>query len=404
MLRRDSLRSPSVRHLCAACLVAACGASGPRANERGLDGGPLLPADAGPADDEPGPRLQATLALANTVHTASNGDLWPSCWGDDDALYAAWGDGYGFGAHSGKRPDIGVARITGLPTDPAGLTGVNLATDTAAAQRVFPVWSGYPYYQKPTGMLCVRGSIYLAVQDLNSFDYYDAAAATIARSDDHGTTWIVDPIAPMFDGHVFTTIFFLDYGKDAAENGSAYSYAYGVDGNWISAPKIDTTELFLARVPSVAVTDRTRWEFFKGLGANGAPSWSADIRQKAPVLTDTSRRRASATFSGYTVVSQGSVVYDAPLQVFVYTCSTEFTIEVYVAESPWGPFRHILSQDFGGPPFTAASQGGYAPTVPSRFISADGRSMFLQSNTWYWGVDVNAYSLRVMTLERVTAH
>jgi hypothetical protein len=100
-------------------------------------------------------------------------------------------------------------------------------------------------------------------------------------------------------------------------------------------------------------------------------------------------------------MSQGSVVYDAPLSAYVYTCGTEFTIEVYVARSPWGPFTHVLSKDFGGPPFTAASQGGYAPTVPSRFISADGHSMFLQSNTWKYGFDANAFSLRGMTLEAV---
>jgi len=32
-----------------------------------------------------------------TYQMTGNGDLWPSCWAEDDNLYAANGDGKGFG-------------------------------------------------------------------------------------------------------------------------------------------------------------------------------------------------------------------------------------------------------------------------------------------------------------------
>ena len=57
--------------------------------------------DGIPVAAETGPlRLRiAHVAAANSVMTASDGDLWPSAWGSDGALYAAAGDGTGFARH-----------------------------------------------------------------------------------------------------------------------------------------------------------------------------------------------------------------------------------------------------------------------------------------------------------------
>jgi len=52
-----------------------------------------------------------------THKTAAPGsDLWPVAWGPDDHLYAAWGDGGGFGgSDSDGRVAMGFARIEGGP-------------------------------------------------------------------------------------------------------------------------------------------------------------------------------------------------------------------------------------------------------------------------------------------------
>jgi len=156
----------------------------------------------------PGAAFSARVADAATAIGVSDGDLWPSCWPGDDALYAANGDGSGFGPTTS---DIVMNRITGSP-ESDDLAGQGLAVGDDLGQ----VWSGDEYTRKPTGMLCLDGSIYLAVQDLRR-DFNTAPAATIARSDDHGGTWSWDRDAPMFDDGVFTTIWFADYGKDAAD-------------------------------------------------------------------------------------------------------------------------------------------------------------------------------------------
>ena len=80
----------------------------------------------------------------STYQLPGNGDLWPSCWSNDDNLYAANGDGTGF---SSTFAAMRVARISGMPpnlvgSDVAGDIGKNYTGSTG-------------YTDKPTGMACV---------------------------------------------------------------------------------------------------------------------------------------------------------------------------------------------------------------------------------------------------------
>jgi len=393
---RPRTRIAAVCAAASAALLTACSPAGPS---------PDLP------DPLPGASLQAGLADTVTAIGVSDGDLWPSCWSDDDALYAANGDGSGFGD---TFHDIAVNRITGSPTDENGLEGEFLAGGDDVGQ----VWSGEGFTRKPTGMLCVDGTLYLAVQDLRS-DFNEAPAATIARSDDHGATWAWDRTAPMFSDHVFTTIWFADYGQDAAgAPDPAYAYAYGLDGNWRdsfddSVP--DPTELFLARVPVASVQDATTWEFYAGRPGDAEPTWTTDITQKAPVLVDERLQHPSdGTGAGatgqtvgahdLTVISQGGVTHLPKLARYVYTSWTELTFEFYESPTPWGPWTLFLSEDFGPYPWTDERYGGYATTIPSKYVSDDNRTAWVQSNicpcapagtSSYW------FGLRELTLHPV---
>ncbi len=331
-----------------------------------------------------------------TMEVPSHGDLWPSC-SSGDTLYTAWGDGFGFGGHEGKRPAIGVAAVRGLPTDPGGLHGRNLAVDRPATQNIFRVWTA-GHYQKPTGMLCRGGKIYLAVQDLNPKGYDDAPAATIAESGDGGVTWTEDA-APMFTNFVFTTVMFLDNGPDGRNDPSGYAYAYGLDFNWRASPRVASPQaLYLARIaPGQSPRDRSAWEFFSGDARTVA--WSHDIRSRKPVLVDCSRRHATDSYRGEPVLSQGGIIYDAPLHRYLYTSWSKSTFEFYEAPAPWGPWRHFLTKDFGPPPWTDAKYGGYGTTTPSAYVSPDGKTLWLQSNTFSSGVTHYGLSFRKLTLE-----
>lgn len=344
----------------------------------------------------------ASIEEFNTLRVPSDGDLWPSCWSNDDSLYAANGDGAGFRGGEDTSIDIAVAKIDGTPE--SGMRGVNLASRDA----VGPIWNrNGRYNRKPSGMVCVGGTLYLAVQDL-SLDFDDAPTSTIVKSTDKGRTWTW-PSAPMFADGVFSTVFFADHGKDNANAPDGYVYAYGLDNNWrdsFSNRVSDPTELFLARVPSASVQDKGTWEYVAGFNSvDGTPVWSRDLRERQPVLEETSLVYTQ-TFptepriaQNLTQVSQGSVTYNAPLGRYIYTSWTEYTFEFYEAPQPWGPWKKFLSKDFGIYPwFKDSKHGGYATTIPSKFISADGRTMWVASATFTSGMRDYSFSMRKLTV------
>ncbi|WP_263171554.1 DUF4185 domain-containing protein [Streptomyces sp. SCSIO ZS0520] len=387
--------------------TAAPLASGSDAPARG-SGASARPAVSPPVGDffatvdvAPGATVGAPAVGDNVNH----GDLWPNCWSDDDHVYTAYGDGVGFGA---PMSDIGVARIEGMP---GSLRGTSLSQGDAVGQ----VWNA-EHTRKPTGMACVGGDLYLAVQDL-AFDFNDAPAATVAKSTDHGRTWQWDRSKPMFPDGLFTTVMFLDYGKAYGNAPDGYVYAYGLDHNWRdsfddSVP--DPTQVFLARVPRAEIMNRAAWEFAAGSDSTGKPVWSADIARRKAVIEDDRRVYPDVYTPGraknMSVISQGGVVYNKPLGRYLYTSWTEYTFEFYESPTPWGPWRRFDAKDFGGYPWTHAKHGGYATTIPSKYLSADGRSMWLQSNVCPCGGGVPAgdhwsytYSLRQLKLAPATS-
>lgn len=369
-----------------------------------IDGAPINP------DTSPLRLRVAHVDQANTVMTDSDGDLWPSAWASDGSLYGAAGDGTGFARHGWS--DILVNRIDGTPE--TGLTGERLSDGDAVA----PLWNPEAFNRKPTGMVCVeidgRDVLFLAVQDLRmpesggGFD--EAPTATIVRSDDLGRTWSWSR-DPMFTEHVFTTVMFLDLGQ--ANGGSDWVYAYGIDGNWrtsFSRIQPDPTALFLARVPAEAIQDARAWRFFSG--AADEPHWSADRALKQPVLVDERvlypEPAPYGGRAGFTTIAQGGVVWNPGLGRYLYSSWSEYTHEFFEAPAPWGPWRHLHSIDYGhfpwtGPKSPAAKHGGYAPTMPSKFISADGRDLWLQSNWFFpassYGGRAYSFGLRRVRLD-----
>lgn len=324
----------------------------------------------------------------------SDGDLWPSCWADDDYLYTANGDGRGFSEEPFK--DVVVNRISGTPE--TGLEGEKLAE----ADDVATIWGDPEHFnRKPTGMVCVQGVLYLAVQDLrhgkSAFD--EAPKASISRSDDHGKTWKKTK-RPMFTDHRFTTIFFLDFGQDsehavpALGRAGRYVYAYGLDWNWrpsnsgiVPHPR----DVYLARVRPTSVQDRDRWEFFTGTDAHDRPQWSSDITAKVPVLHDPLYRYTDqrSDNGGLPVIGQGGVLYNALLKRYILTSWTNPSFEFYESPTPWGPWRRFKYQNAGlggwrqmNDKKHTPKNGGYATTFPSKYVSKDGTKLWMQSNWW----------------------
>jgi hypothetical protein len=270
------------------------------------------------------------------------------------------------------------------------------------------------YSDKPTGMLCIGGAIYLAFQNLNEQNFGYSPAASIVMSSNHGQTWTTPSSTPMFGAPtntnpsvpaLFTTIFFLDYGQNSANAIDGYVYAYGIDNNWQYQ-----TAMYLARVPANQVLIRSSWSFFTGVDGNNNPSWSSDITQKRAVLTD-NRKIYQSVFTpngssqpgcgaNENVIGQGGVTYDAPLRRYLFVSWSCPTHEFYEAPEPWGPWSHFLTTDFGSARLLH-DQGMYGTSIPSKYISADGKTLYVQSNVVN-GQSYYDFSLRRLYLQPYT--
>ena len=258
-------------------------------------------------------------------------------------------------------------------------------------------------------MACAGGNLYVAVQDL-ALDFEAAPALSISRSTDKGKTWSWNRSAPMFAGSVFTTIMFLDYGQDNGSAKDGYLYAYGIDHNWRFSGRVPSPDkLYLGRVPVDRVQNRAAWEFFVGTDPAGRPSWSHEIQARQPVLEDRSLAFSEMVVDHpawpgpMTKIAQGGLFYNRPLDRYIYTSWTRFSWEFYEAPYPWGPWRHFLSKNFGVYPWTETKHGGYAPSASTKYLSADGKTLYVQANTFLSGVNRYGLALREVRLEPYVA-
>ena len=89
---------------------------------------------------------------------AIDSDNWPMTWGDDDAQYTSYGDGFGFEPRVEKKLGMGFARITGGPADDRG---VNIRSD---GERTGDGVKS----PKASGILMVDGVLYLWTRNVSN--------------------------------------------------------------------------------------------------------------------------------------------------------------------------------------------------------------------------------------------
>jgi len=276
-------------------------------------------------------------------------DNWPITWADDGELYTAYGDGWGFDPGVPEKLSMGFARVTGSPPD---FVGTNVRSD---AERKGPGRSG----KKVSGMLMVDGVLYAWVRNANE----DGEHCQLAWSRDHGRSWTWSDWR--FEEFGYCT--FLNLGRNYAGARDDYVYVYSHDD---PSAYCAADRMVLARVPRDAVTQRDAYEFFAGLDADGDPTWSRDVGERAAVFTHRHRCLRS------------SVSYNAPLRRYLWwqqipnhprEPATRFSggFGVYDAPEPWGPWTTIHYTELWdvGP--------GETGCFPTKWMSDDGRTVYL---------------------------
>jgi CubicO group peptidase (beta-lactamase class C family) len=278
------------------------------------------------------------------IRKAKGSDNWPITWADDDNLYTAYGDGWGFSPGTGKKFSLGIAKVVGSPPD---FRGENIPTTTG--EKVGDGAKG----PKASGMLCVDGVLYMLVRNVGN--------SQIAWSDDHGKSWT-------WCDWKFTESFgcptFLNFGKNYAGAGDDFVYIYSHDSDSAYEP---ADRFVLARVPKDKIRQQHAYEFFKGLDGSAKPIWTKDICDRGAVFINPGRCYRSG------------ISYNPSLKRYLW-CQTPYALgdmrlagglAIFDAPQPWGPWTTVFYTD----------QWDVAPgetsSFPTKWMSPDGKTCYL---------------------------
>ncbi len=288
---------------------------------------------------------QVTWAPPETIlRRAMGSDNWPTTWADDDRLYTAYGDGWGFEPRVKKKLSMGFARIEGGPEDPRF---ENIRSPSGET------YGDGSKGKKASGLLMVDGVLYLCARNSDN--------AQIAWSEDHGRTW--QWCDWRFD-ESFGCPTFLNFGRNYAGARDDFVYLHSLD----SDSAYDAADRFvLARVKKDRIRDRGAFQFFRCLDESGAAQWTRDVTERGPIFTHPGQ------------CGRSIVTYNAPLgrylwvQVLSRSSKPEDRtgLAIYDASKPWGPWTTVFyDEKWDVPP-------GETAGFPSKWISADGRTASL---------------------------
>ena len=316
------------------------------------------------------------------------GDTFFPTWADDGNLYSPFTNGTTDGMSSDSAfPSQTTGNVVMVGDDPQYLT----ISNTARPQKAL----AYPYGGRyPCGSLVHNGIWYYGTYCLGGTnstidDGYDYGWPILGPmpgfriSTDYGKTWIPSPLSPenpLFPepGKIFGPVKigaprFVDFGKNMehSPDGKAYLVCMGAEPNdpmsrYANQSWMATDQVYLIRVtPSIAtINDINAYEFFAGHDTQGNPVWSSNFQDIKPLLEWNNHMGCV------------SVTYNAPLQKYLM-CVTDgwrsrSSMNSYILEADniTGPWKMVTYMaEFG--------TQGYFLNFPSKFISADGKTLWL---------------------------
>jgi CubicO group peptidase (beta-lactamase class C family) len=281
--------------------------------------------------------------VGSILRKARGSDNWPLTWGDDNALYTAYGDGRGFEPFVSRKLSLGFARLVGSPECFEG-ENIRSATGEQTGDGV--------QGKKASGLLMVDGVLYLWARN--------ARNAQLAWSSDHARTWT-------WCDWRFETSFgcptFLNFGKNYAGARDDYVYIYSPD---TESAYHAADGMVLARVAKGRITERAAYEFYRGMSLEDAPLWTTSITERRAVFRYPER------------CGRSTISYNAGLGRYLL-CQTlpggdarfRGGFGIYDAPQPWGPWTTAY--------FSAAWDTGPGETgsLPTKWMSTDGKTIHL---------------------------
>lgn len=279
-------------------------------------------------------------------------DNWPLTWADDDSLYTAYGDGYGFDPKVPEKLGLGFARVV---DGPENFMGENIRSN---GENKGSGRSG----KKGSGILMVDGVLYIWLFHADN----KGGQCQLAWSQDRAKTWTFCD----WKFQEFGLCTFINYGRDYSGARDNYIYTVTHDGSMADGP---ADRMILMRVPKNSIRDRGAYEFFGKLDSNGNPLWYYDIQEREAVF----QHKDSCLRSGIT--------YNAALKRYLWwqhipnksghkdRGDTRFSggFGIYDSPEPWGPWTtaYFTEKWDVGP--------GERAEFPTKWMSEDGKMCYL---------------------------
>jgi hypothetical protein len=338
--------------------------------------------------DCPFPQSKTLVGVAFTGRHAeyTEADTWYPSWAADGKMYSPWTDGSvnGLGCSSAGE-DAATGHATILGDDPLNLTVTRQAVFKSSPRPYearYPcgslvhegVWYYGTYCLHPGGGIRKDGIIY-------NWPWLGPFVG-FRWSTDMGKTWNETPCTPakpLFGEHALKgepvklgAPHFVDFGRamEHSPDGKAYLVGHGAsDGkdrryaynSWITA---DQVHMVRVKPGIERMNDVSEYEFFAGHDAGGDPKWTSDFSEIKP-LAEWRDHMGCVTMT-----------YNAPLKKYLMCVTdggnTVSRYDTYILESDHvtGPWKMAaFLKNFG--------EQAYFVNIPSKFISADGRTLWL---------------------------
>ena len=278
------------------------------------------------------------------LRKASGSDNWPITWADDDNLYSAYGDGWGFEPKTKKKLSLGIVKVTGSPPD---FKGINIRTKSG--ERTGQGGEG----AKASGMLCVDGVLYMLVRNVGN--------SQVAWSRDHGKKW-------KWCDWKFTVSFgcptFLNFGRNYSDVRDDFVYIYSPDSDSAYKP---ADRMIMARVAKDKIREQGAYQYFKGFDGKNRPVWTKDIADRG------------ALFINPRKCYRCGISYNAGLKRYLW-CQTVYGeddmrfkggLGIFDGPEPWGPWTTVYYAEKWdvGP--------GETSSFPTKWMSSDGKTCYL---------------------------
>jgi hypothetical protein len=318
-------------------------------------------------------------------------DSWTPTWAPDDNLYTAFGDcrpegvpqklGMGFGRISGSEA-YGVS-FTVIPTgDPADWDDAALG---AGVEAVGDDSSS----QKPAGMLHADGRLWYWIRNISSLgtgvrlkfsDTYDAATPSF--------TWVDWSLPDL--GYAS----FVQFGQGYAGGPADYVYAVipmreSATGSLSNSAYHLVAGFSLLRGSRADLTLQENWEYF--CGSESSSAWCPSASSATPILFLPDGRftpRAGMSWNPGLRRFMLSLVYDPTPETPNEGTRFHGGLMILVSPQPWGPWQTVFSSQSlawpGGVSTPACGSTGWGSgeraDIPTKYLSADGRTLYLFSS------------------------